>query len=167
MKTAYLGLGSNLGDRLGTLRKAVEQLHKDPAIRLGKISSVYATKPVGVVDQPDFLNLVMEIETAHTPAELLTATQRIEHALGRVRQERWGARTIDLDLLWFEGVRSDDARLTLPHPRAKERSFVLIPWAEIAPQLKLEGESLATLANRVGAEGMQKVGAWSHDGEAR
>ena len=166
MKTVYLGLGSNLGDRRETLRAAVEKLREDPAVRVGRISSVYATKPVGVAEQPDFLNLVVEIATTHSPLELLAVTQRIEHALGRVRQERWGARTIDLDVLWYEGTRSEDATLTLPHPRAKERSFVLTPWAEIAPELKLDGETVSARAQQVGAGGVVRVSAWERDSGA-
>jgi 2-amino-4-hydroxy-6-hydroxymethyldihydropteridine diphosphokinase len=167
VKTAYLGLGSNLGDRLGTLRAAIERLRADPAIRVGRISSVYETAPVGVVTQPHFLNLVVELATAHAPRALLAATSAIETALGRERRERWGPRTLDIDVLWYDGAHSEDPVLTLPHPRMSERSFVLTPLAELAPDLELAGERVAVLAARLDQTGIVRRGPWAEAVPAR
>jgi 2-amino-4-hydroxy-6-hydroxymethyldihydropteridine diphosphokinase len=167
VKTAYLGLGSNLGDRLGTLRAALERLRADPAIRLAGISSVYETAPVGVVTQPHFLNLVVELATTRLPRALLATTASIETALGRERRERWGPRTLDIDVLWYDGVRSDDPVLTLPHPRMHERSFVLTPLAELAPDLELGGERIAVLAARLDQSGLVRRGAWAEAAPSR
>lgn len=161
MKHAYLGLGSNLGDRRWQLAEAVRRLAADPAIAIVRGSSVYETKPVGVTAQPDFLNLVVEIATGHPPPALLAACLGIEAGLGRERRERWGPRTIDIDVLAYEACVSHDDRLTLPHPRMHERGFVLVPLAEIAPDLLVGAESVARLAARVGAEGLRRAAPWS------
>jgi len=137
-KRVYLGLGSNLGDRLTYLRQAVAALEAEPGIEVRRRSSVYETAPVGYAEQPDFLNAVVEIATSLSPRALLQVTQRIEQNLGRKRGgSRWGPRCIDLDLLLYEGVTVQEADLTLPHPRLTERAFVLVPLAEIAPDLPL------------------------------
>ncbi|MFT3868123.1 MAG: 2-amino-4-hydroxy-6-hydroxymethyldihydropteridine diphosphokinase [Nibricoccus sp.] len=155
---AYLALGGNLGDRREYLSAAVRALNSEPGLRVEKISSVYETAPVGVVDQPNFYNLVIEIATTLTPHELLAHCLAIEKKLGRVRAERWGPRTIDLDVLWYENVALEDSSLTLPHPRMKERAFVLVPLAEIAPALLLEGMSVEQLATRLDQSGLIKLG---------
>ncbi len=160
MKTAYLGLGSNLGDRGNFLRAAVAQLRSETDIRVGKISSIYETNPVGVTAQPRFLNCVAAIETFAAPLTLLRIVRKIEDAQGRERREHWGPRTLDLDVLWYEGVTSDAAELTLPHPRMKERSFVLTPLAEIAPDLPLDGERVELLAGRLEQAGIARIGPW-------
>ena len=128
----YLLLGSNLGDRLQVLLAAGELI----AIQIGNIvaeSSIYETAPWGVLDQPSFLNQVVEVETDLSPEEVLRVILDIEHELGRVRYERWGARVIDIDILYFNNLVLDSARLTIPHPRLHERRFTLIPLAELAP----------------------------------
>jgi len=128
----YLLLGSNLGDRLQVLQAARESVET----QIGGIiafSSIYETAPWGVLNQPAFLNQVLEIETELAPEEILRIILEIEHELGRVRYERWGARVIDIDMLYFDSMILDSARLTLPHPRLHERRFTLIPLAEIAP----------------------------------
>ena len=158
MNTAYLGLGSNLGDRRQHLAQAVRRLHARPALQVVKISSVYESSPVGVTAQPDFLNLVAQVATTHTPHELLAECLRIETDLGRVRHERWGPRTIDIDLLFYGDMRIADERLVVPHPWMHERSFVLTPLAEIAPGLKLDGKTISDLAAALGEDGLRKIG---------
>lgn len=155
MASAYLAIGGNLGDRLGFLTEAVRRLHRLPRTRVIEASSVYETDPVGPA-QPDFLNAAVHLDTTLSPHELLAECQRIEAALGRVRDERWGPRTIDLDLLWYDNTTLADATLTLPHPRMSERSFVLTPLAEIAPDLPLGGESARTLAAKFDASELRK-----------
>jgi 2-amino-4-hydroxy-6-hydroxymethyldihydropteridine diphosphokinase len=159
VNTAYLGLGSNLGDRRQHLAEAVRRLHAGPALQVVKISSVYESSPVGVTAQPDFLNLVVQVATAHVPHELLAECQRIETDLGRVRRERWGPRTIDIDLLLYGDARINDGSLTVPHPRMRERSFVLAPWSEIAPGMKLDGKTISELATALGEDGLRKLGS--------
>lgn len=157
MKTAFLGLGSNLGDRRGHLLEAWRGLAADPAITVVRGSSVYESKPVGVTEQPDFLNMVVEIGTMHPPLSLLAACLALEARLGRERRERWGPRVIDLDVLCYDQLRWDDDRLVLPHPRMHERSFVLTPLMEIAPELLVNGVSVRVLAARVGTEGVSRA----------
>jgi 2-amino-4-hydroxy-6-hydroxymethyldihydropteridine diphosphokinase len=158
VNTAYLGLGSNLGDRRQHLAEAVRRLHVGPALQVVKVSSVYESSPVGMTAQPDFLNLVVQVATAHTPYELLAECQRMETDLGRVRRERWGPRTMDIDLLLYGDAGIDDELLTVPHPRMRERSFVLTPLAEIAPGLKLDGKAIGELAAALGETGLRKLG---------
>lgn len=161
MKTAFLGLGANLGDRQGHLANALRGLAADPAISVVAGSSVYESKPVGVLDQPDFLNLVVQVETTHPPLTLLSACLGVEARLGRKRRERWGPRIIDLDVLTYDQLLWSDDRLVLPHPRMHERSFVLTPLAEIAPDLDVNGVSARVLAARVGAGGLRRIAPWS------
>lgn len=128
----FLLLGSNLGDRPQVLAAAREAI----AEQAGSItcqSAIYETAPWGITDQPAFLNQVLEITTSLLPEDLLRIILNIEHDLGRVRYERWGARVIDIDILYFGQTVMDSARLTLPHPRIQDRRFVLAPLAEIAP----------------------------------
>ena len=134
MTRAFLGLGSNLGDRREQLRSAVDSLPGVVAV-----SDVYETDPVGGPDQGRFLNLVVELDTDLAPHALLGLCHRIESAAGRVRDVRWGPRTLDVDILWMDGVSIDDPDLTIPHPRMRERRFVLEPLAELAPDLVPKG----------------------------
>lgn len=134
--TVYLGLGANLGDRLATLRGAVENLDDTDGIHVDwkrGIAPVYETDPVGgPPDQPPYLNSAIRIYTTLAPLELLAATQQIENQLGRERAERWAARTIDIDILLFGDQSLESAALTIPHPRMHERRFVLAPLCDIA-----------------------------------
>jgi 2-amino-4-hydroxy-6-hydroxymethyldihydropteridine diphosphokinase len=157
MKTAFLGLGSNLGDRRGHLIEALRGLAADPAITVVRRSSVYESKPVGVIEQPDFLNMVVEIGTTHPPLSLLVACLDLEARLGRERREHWGPRIIDLDVLTYDQLLWNVDRLVLPHPRMHERSFVLTPLAEIAPELLVKGVSVRMLAARVGTDGLGRA----------
>jgi 2-amino-4-hydroxy-6-hydroxymethyldihydropteridine diphosphokinase len=134
LETAFLAFGSNLGDRRGTLSKARAILQEVQGIQVGKVSQLYETDPVGgPPDQPSYLNSVIELRTGLSPEELLSCCRNIEQRFGRERKERWGPRTLDLDILFFGTVVSASPRLTIPHPRLHERPFVLMPLADIAP----------------------------------
>jgi 2-amino-4-hydroxy-6-hydroxymethyldihydropteridine diphosphokinase len=130
--TAYLGLGSNLGDRLWNLQSAADGLDRADGVRVVASSRVWETAPVGP-PQPDFLNAVLRVETERSPAELLAACRRVEQDLGRVRRERWGARTIDVDVLLFDARTVHEPDLVVPHPRLTERAFVVLPLLELDP----------------------------------
>lgn len=144
---AVLALGSNLGERSATLSAAVAELVADPAVRLCSVSDAVQTKPVGGPgDQPDFLNLVMEVETTLAPLALLRHCQGVEQNHHRTREVRWGPRTLDVDIITYGDLVSDDEVLTLPHPRAVERAFVLVPWAAMDPEATLGGRRVADLA---------------------
>ncbi len=134
---AYIGMGTNLGDRRGALEIALRELHQPPIIRVERVSSVYETAPVGVTEQPDFLNAVAQVQTTLSPRQLLDALLNIENKMGRVRTLRWGPRVIDLDLLIYGEAQVKLPGLEIPHPRLRERAFVLAPLAEIAPDLPL------------------------------
>ena len=132
--TAYVALGSNLGDKEANLRKALELL-EERGVEVVKTSSFICTEPYGVTDQPQFLNGVCEVHTSLEPLELLHTLLDIEQEMGRVRLRHWGERNIDLDLLLYEDVVMDTPQLKLPHPDMQNRDFVLLPLAEIAPEL--------------------------------
>ena len=133
LTTIYLLLGSNLGDRAGLLQNTIERIGE----RIGHVtrfSSLYETAAWGGIEQPAFLNQVLEVSTIMAPEEVLRIILEIEHELGRVRYERWGARHLDIDILYFGKTVMDTPRLTVPHPRLHERRFTLVPLAEIAPK---------------------------------
>jgi 2-amino-4-hydroxy-6-hydroxymethyldihydropteridine diphosphokinase len=134
---AYVGLGSNLGERELLLKSAIEQIAQLPETRLGRVSSLYDTAPVGELDQPNFLNAVVQVETAMTARQLLWNLLLIERRLGRVRHaaSRYGPRTIDLDLILYGDLVVDTPDLRVPHPEFHRRGFVLVPLAEIEPKL--------------------------------
>ena len=132
--TAYVALGSNLGDKEANLRRALELLQQR-GVEVVKTSSFICTEPYGVTDQPQFLNGVCEVRTSLEPLELLHTLLDIEQKMGRVRLRHWGERNIDLDLLLYEDVVMDTPQLKLPHPDMQNRDFVLLPLAEIAPEL--------------------------------
>lgn len=133
---AFIGLGSNMGDRLGYLKAALGELAAHPEIRLGRASSFYESEPVGYRQQDWFINQVVEVETALDPWKLLAVLQGIENKLGRKRVIRWGPRVIDLDLLLYGELVLSGEELAIPHPRMYERNFVLFPLNEIAPDLR-------------------------------
>jgi 2-amino-4-hydroxy-6-hydroxymethyldihydropteridine diphosphokinase len=133
---AVLSIGSNLGDRLAALRSVIVGL--GPSVVA--VSSVYETKPWGLADQPDFLNaVVIADDDGAGPSDWLDRAHAFEAAADRVRELRWGPRTLDVDVIDVDGLQSSDPTLTLPHPRASERAFVLVPWAEIEPSERLDG----------------------------
>jgi 2-amino-4-hydroxy-6-hydroxymethyldihydropteridine diphosphokinase len=149
--SAYLALGSNLGDRLATLGRAGELLDGAPGIEVVRSSRVYETEPVGP-PQPAYLNAVIEIDTALEPRELLAACLAVEAELGRVRAERWGPRSLDVDVLTYDHLTVDERDLVVPHPRMHERGFVLVPLRELDQDPMLPGgRSLASLRLAPGA----------------
>lgn len=141
-RSVWLSLGANLGNRGETIREALRRIAAIPATRLVQVASFYETAPWGRLDQPGFINTAAEIVTALPLLTLLQKTQQIERALGRVRHEHWGARTIDIDLLAAENETSDTEALRLPHPYLTERAFVLRPLADIAPELLVRGRTV-------------------------
>ncbi len=153
---AFLGLGSNLGDRLTNLQRALELLAAQPGMRVVRSSRVYESDPVGGPPQDEYLNAVLEVETDLRPRDLLAACTAVEDVLGRVRTGRWGARTIDVDVLTYDDLEIDEPDLTVPHPRMHERGFVLVPFAELDADPPLPGgRRLAEL--RLDAEGVLRV----------
>ncbi len=139
MVTAYLGLGANLGDRAAQIAQACQILDQPPQIKVVRVSSLYETVPIGVIDQPLFLNAVAAVQTTLAPEDLLQAALHIENLLGRIRNQRWGPRVIDIDVLLYSDRQIQTPTLSVPHPRLYERDFALIPLAEIAPDVILPG----------------------------
>lgn len=137
----YLGLGSNVGVRLSNLKKALNLLKKKD-INVLETSSVYESKPVDYLEQPNFLNIVVEAETHLKPGEILESIREIEHSLGRKREIEKGPRTIDIDILLYDDTEVRSAELTIPHPKMLERIFVVVPLLEIAPDVKLPSGKL-------------------------
>jgi 2-amino-4-hydroxy-6-hydroxymethyldihydropteridine diphosphokinase len=156
MGQCAIGLGSNLGDSLAILTGAIDRLQMHPQIELVAISSWYLTAPVGP-PQPDYLNGCVTLQTSLTPLDLLTTLHAIESEFGRIRQELWGARTLDLDLLLYDDLIIDLPTLQIPHPRMCERAFVLVPLAEIAADWiePRSGNSIATLYNKLEYSGVK------------
>jgi|GEM_PF-122118 len=151
-----LSIGANLGRRAATLREAIRRLAGLSGTRLLAASSFYETAPWGKTDQPPFLNGAVELETTLAPEALLHETQAIEQTLGRVRHEHWGARTIDIDLVYAGNIRRDTPELRLPHPYLLERAFVLEPLREIEPSLILEGRPIADWCEKNAGQGVKK-----------
>jgi 2-amino-4-hydroxy-6-hydroxymethyldihydropteridine diphosphokinase len=140
-KRAVIAIGSNLGNRLETLQGAIDALEDTPGVRVKAVSPVYETEPWGVPEgsQPPYFNAVVVVKTTLPPSSLLERAHAVEEAFHRVRDERWGARTLDVDIVTYADVVSDDPVLTLPHPRAHERAFVLAPWHDLDPEAQLPG----------------------------
>jgi 2-amino-4-hydroxy-6-hydroxymethyldihydropteridine diphosphokinase len=136
MANVYLGLGSNLGDREENLERAIDALTSFDEIEVTNRSSVLETAPYGKTDQPEFLNMCVEIDTRMSPLSLLETVLGIEHSLGRIREEVWGPRIIDIDILLYEDLEIELDDLSIPHKEMQKRSFVLEPLAEIAPHVK-------------------------------
>ncbi|MFF0751536.1 2-amino-4-hydroxy-6-hydroxymethyldihydropteridine diphosphokinase [Streptomyces sp. NPDC004267] len=156
-KWAVLALGANLGNRLENLQGAIDALGDTPGLRVKAVSPVYETEPWGVEPgtQPSYLNAVALVKTTLPPSSLLERAHAVEEAFHRVRDERWGARTIDVDIITYADVVSDDPVLTLPHPRAHQRAFVLAPWHDIDPEATIPGQGpVADLLAAVGQDGL-------------
>jgi 2-amino-4-hydroxy-6-hydroxymethyldihydropteridine diphosphokinase len=151
-----LGLGANLGDPPANLRDAVERL-RGAGIEFDALSSLYRTKPWGVTDQPDFINACALARTRLNPVALLECVQAVEHDMGRRRSVRWGPRPIDIDILFYDDLVSADPRLSLPHPGLLERAFVLLPLAEIAPELVVRGQRLGEASMKLDSSGVVRV----------
>ena len=137
--TAFIGIGSNLDNPLLQVQTALRELAEIPKTELIRSSSLYRTPPMGPPDQPDYINAVAELTTTLSPTELLDALQALEARHGRVRTIHWGPRTLDLDLLLYGNETVHTARLTVPHPGIAQRAFVVLPLAEIAPALEIQG----------------------------
>lgn len=160
MERAYIGLGSNLGEPEVQLRAALEALSQLPATRLAQVSSLYSSEPLGPADQPRYVNAVAALDTELSPLALLDALQAIEQTQGRVRKaERWGPRTLDLDILLFGRQRLDLPRLQVPHYHMHARAFVLYPLAEIAGEELLlpDGQRLHSLLHACPAGDLQRI----------
>jgi 2-amino-4-hydroxy-6-hydroxymethyldihydropteridine diphosphokinase len=151
MSKVLVGVGSNLGDREFLIRKAVEAMRDLPRTLVVRVSSLYDTDPVGEVDQPAFLNAVVWLETTLLPRELLWQLLLIEKRMGRVRSQRWGPRPIDLDLLFYDDETISEPDLTVPHPEAHRRGFVLLPLLELDPDFvhPITGESIKKLIKKL------------------
>ncbi|GHH26044.1 2-amino-4-hydroxy-6-hydroxymethyldihydropteridine diphosphokinase [Streptomyces lanatus] len=149
-KRAVISLGSNLGNRLETLQGAIDALEDTPGVRIKGVSPVYETEPWGVEpgSQPSYFNAIVVLKTTLPPSSLLERAHAVEEAFHRVRDERWGARTLDVDIVAYADLVSDDPQLTLPHPRAHERAFVLAPWHDLEPEAQLPGRG--TVAELLG-----------------
>ena len=157
-ETAYLALGANLGDKTESLRAAVRMLNRPEMCSVVQVSSLYLTRPVGVEDQPDFLNAVMQVRTSLSPRDLLVFCMDVEKSLGKRRTIRWGPRVIDIDILVYGNANVKERDLTIPHPRMMERAFVLVPLAEIAPDYALaDGSTVCEAAQRLGCEGVERI----------
>jgi 2-amino-4-hydroxy-6-hydroxymethyldihydropteridine diphosphokinase len=158
MNTAYVALGANLGDPAAAVLAAFAALANLPESRVARCSSLYRTAPVGILSQPDFVNAVAVLETTLAPEALLDALLDIEARFGRIRRERNGPRTLDLDLLLYDDIELDLPRLTLPHPRLHLRAFVLLPLAEVAPDLAIPRRgSLAAWLPAVANQGIVRL----------
>jgi 2-amino-4-hydroxy-6-hydroxymethyldihydropteridine diphosphokinase len=155
--TVYLSLGGNLGDPSASMATALRLLDADESTRVVAVSSLYRTPPWGKLDQPDFLNAAAEISTALAPRALLDLCLEAERKLKRVREERWGPRLIDIDILVFGDRVIHETGLEVPHPRMLERAFVLAPLAEIAPDLAVGGRSVSERLSAVDAAGIERL----------
>jgi 2-amino-4-hydroxy-6-hydroxymethyldihydropteridine diphosphokinase len=157
MADAYIGLGSNLGDRFTNLAAARDAIGNDGAT-ITALSAIYDTDPWGPVKQDNYLNQVVRVSTGAKPRELLAQLLRIERSLGRDRakEERYGPRAIDLDILLYGGEAIDEPDLVIPHPRLAERAFALVPLAEIAPQLTISGTPIRELLSHIDASGVRR-----------
>jgi 2-amino-4-hydroxy-6-hydroxymethyldihydropteridine diphosphokinase len=152
-----LALGSNLGDRLDILQGAVDAIAALQGVSVDVASPVYETVPVGGPEQPDYLNAVLLARTIAPPRQLLDLMHGVEASFDRAREVRWGPRTLDIDIITYEGVLSDDPDLTLPHPRAHERAFVLAPWHDADPAAVLPGHGpVAGLLAAAGDGGIRR-----------
>ena len=158
---AFIGLGSNLGDREANIRQALQFLEQLPETTIVRGSSLYDTEPVGVSDQPNFLNGVVQIETHLAPRQLLWNLMLIERRLGRVRTRQWGPRVIDLDLLLYGEEVVDEEDLQVPHPLMTKRSFVMVPLVEIEPLLvhPVTNQTMLSILQRLGADPLVKHGS--------
>lgn len=166
MPIVYIALGTNLEPRAAHLEKALELFRSLPDVEVKRVSSIYESKPVGYLDQPDFLNLVFEAETELLPLDLLDSCQNIEQELGRVRTIRFGPRTLDVDIVLY-GVESiEEERLTVPHPRMQERSFVLLPLQELNPAFVVPGwnKTIKELVAELPPEDLEEI--WEYAPEA-
>ncbi|MEX0956249.1 MAG: 2-amino-4-hydroxy-6-hydroxymethyldihydropteridine diphosphokinase [Rhizobiaceae bacterium] len=154
---ACLGLGGNIGDPRATMAAALRLLDADPAIHVERVSSLYRTPPWGITDQPDFFNAAAVVTTTLAPRDVLARCLEAEMQLHRVRDKRWGPRSVDLDVLVYDDLELDAPGLELPHPRMMDRPFVLVPLLEIAPDLTIGGIRLDDRLAELGREGIERI----------
>lgn len=157
MNKAYLGLGTNIGDRVDFMNQAIKILDSEKDIIITKRSKLYETKAWGYTNQDDFLNMCIEIETNLNPKELLKKCQNVEKNLNRERKIRWGPRTIDVDILFFNDIILQEENLEIPHPRIGERAFVLIPLIDLNEKLKINEISITKYLESLTAEEREEV----------
>lgn len=159
---AFLGLGGNIGDPRDAMASALSAVDEDTQTVIVRVSSLYRTPPWGKTDQPDFLNAVAEVETSRSPRALLDLCLAVEAALHRVRAERWGPRSIDMDILLFDDMTLDEEGLQVPHPRMLDRAFVMLPLAEIAPTVMIAGRSASDHLKHLDTSAIEPVasGDW-------
>lgn len=157
MNKSYLGLGTNMGDRLNYLNQALNILNSHSNIKISKKSKLYETKAWGYTEQADFLNMCVEIETDLDPNDLLHVCQDVEKKLNRERKIRWGPRTIDVDILFFNDIILQEENLEIPHPRIKERAFVLIPLIDLNDKLKIDNVSINEYLKSLTTEEREEV----------
>lgn len=157
MAKSYLSLGSNMGDKKAFLEEAVKLLKAYSEIEVTGKSSFYETDPVGYIDQDVFLNIALEIETSFTPEALLEACQSVENKLHRKRVVRWGPRTVDIDIIFYDDIKIKNDSLEIPHPRAFERAFVMVPIYEINKDLVILNRPIKEIIEQISLEGVRKI----------
>jgi 2-amino-4-hydroxy-6-hydroxymethyldihydropteridine diphosphokinase len=157
LTAVVLGLGGNIGDTRSLMREAIEHLARQPDVVVKAVSSLYRTPPWGKTDQPPFLNAAVKIETDLSPQELLSVVLLVEQALGRERKERWGPRTIDIDILIYGGRTVDEPGLCVPHPRLTERAFALAPLVDVMPDAEVAGRPAGDWFAESDRVGLQRV----------
>lgn len=157
MIISYISIGSNIGEKIQNINKAVEMLRNSDKIYHVEVSSYYETEPVGYLDQDYFVNIAVKIETDLEPLELLSVCQRVEQEMKRVRKIRWGPRIIDLDIIFYDDLKYEDENLVIPHPRCLERLFVLVPILELDDKLLSDGVSIADTVKSLGGKDMIRM----------
>jgi 2-amino-4-hydroxy-6-hydroxymethyldihydropteridine diphosphokinase len=158
-----LGFGSNIGDRAVHIARALDQIEARGIARVTATSSLWRTAPWGYAEQDEFANMCALGESSLAPADLLTAIKKVEADLGRTESVRWGPRVIDIDILFYDNVETDTANLTLPHRELFRRAFVLVPLAEIAPDLVIAGRKIGDAAREIGCAGIKR---WNSQAKA-
>jgi 2-amino-4-hydroxy-6-hydroxymethyldihydropteridine diphosphokinase len=154
---AVLGLGGNMGDVRALMAQAIRRLARHPGIKIAAVSALYRTPPWGKTDQPPFLNAAVKLDTSLTPQALLEAALAVEQALGRERSERWGPRTIDIDILVYGNLTIDEPGLHVPHPRLAERAFALAPLVDVMPRAEIMGRTATEWLALSDQAGMQRL----------
>lgn len=157
MSKVILALGSNMGDSAGLLKEAAALIDQAEGINVVKYSSFYATAPIGYTDQADFVNAVISCDTTLPPMDVLALCQHVESQLNRVRLIRWGPRTIDVDIILYDNLVLSEENLTVPHPRMKERAFVMVPLKEIMPELVLENRTIGEICEALADQEIRKM----------
>ncbi|OPJ57050.1 2-amino-4-hydroxy-6-hydroxymethyldihydropteridine diphosphokinase [Alkalithermobacter paradoxus] len=156
MHSVYLSIGTNMGDRIKNINDAIDNIRRFEDTNIVKVSKVYETEPWGYINQEKFLNICVKINTNLSPHSLLEKCQEVENILHRERIIRWGPRSIDIDILLYDDIISDDEKLIIPHPRMKERAFVLVPLMDIDPNLYIQGENIKDILSTLKEQGIKE-----------